>query len=424
MKLLNPTYENESFFIKPNLITKQTNPGKETTMQDLIIKHIFSILITLTLVFFTISLAFAQNTNLYDVKRLDNMQAVSVGSNGIVFKTFNGGNEWVGSYTGYNTDLHAVGYLDAATKIAVGDNGLILKSVLTEQDELWFERASGVYSRLNDLQVLGNGRVVICGDNGVILISADYGERWNSVSTALSTNFHAMDFLDRQNGFLVDDMGNVLKTQDGGLTWTVSPTGVNNDNLFGIDMQNVSDGTIVGENGYIVTTRDGGNTWMENQGQSFTGDFYSVEYISENEALAFGENGVLAKSTDGGLVWLGVSSGTTKDIYAFDYVQNVKGYAVGSEVTLLESKNGSSWYSVLPKPCVNCMSIGYNSLNTNNSQKTGREFNTTNTPDKFSLSQNYPNPFNPVTTIRYLIPVSGFVILKIYDLSGWFFYCY
>lgn len=36
----------------------------------------------------------------------------------------------------------------------------------------------------------------------------------------------------------------------------------------------------------------------------------------------------------------------------------------------------------------------------------------------FNLSQNYPNPFNPVTTIKFSIPVSEQVSLKIYDLTG------
>lgn len=39
-------------------------------------------------------------------------------------------------------------------------------------------------------------------------------------------------------------------------------------------------------------------------------------------------------------------------------------------------------------------------------------------PNYYSLSQNYPNPFNPVTTIKYGIPKSGNVTLKIYDLLG------
>ena len=44
--------------------------------------------------------------------------------------------------------------------------------------------------------------------------------------------------------------------------------------------------------------------------------------------------------------------------------------------------------------------------------------NENNIPEQYSLAQNYPNPFNPFTTIRFEIPVSGNVSIKIYDILG------
>lgn len=41
-----------------------------------------------------------------------------------------------------------------------------------------------------------------------------------------------------------------------------------------------------------------------------------------------------------------------------------------------------------------------------------------NIPGTFSLEQNYPNPFNPATTIKFSVPKTGFITLKIYDMVG------
>jgi hypothetical protein len=54
----------------------------------------------------------------------------------------------------------------------------------------------------------------------------------------------------------------------------------------------------------------------------------------------------------------------------------------------------------------------------NNSTVTSVEGTSEQIPTAYKLEQNYPNPFNPSTTIRYQVPVDGFVTLKIYTLLG------
>jgi len=39
-------------------------------------------------------------------------------------------------------------------------------------------------------------------------------------------------------------------------------------------------------------------------------------------------------------------------------------------------------------------------------------------PSTFGLDQNFPNPFNPTTNIRYEIPFTSKVMLRLFDILG------
>jgi beta-xylosidase len=48
----------------------------------------------------------------------------------------------------------------------------------------------------------------------------------------------------------------------------------------------------------------------------------------------------------------------------------------------------------------------------------GENSQRSNFPLRYNLEQNYPNPFNPVSQIKYSVPKSGFVSIKVYNLLG------
>ena len=49
---------------------------------------------------------------------------------------------------------------------------------------------------------------------------------------------------------------------------------------------------------------------------------------------------------------------------------------------------------------------------------TGTDDEIVTLPKEYTLRQNYPNPFNPMTTIKYAVPKTSLVSIKVYDLTG------
>jgi hypothetical protein len=49
---------------------------------------------------------------------------------------------------------------------------------------------------------------------------------------------------------------------------------------------------------------------------------------------------------------------------------------------------------------------------------TAIEQNSIETPNQYELYQNFPNPFNPSTKIRYSVPQSSTIVIKVFDILG------
>ncbi|HEX2786315.1 MAG TPA: T9SS type A sorting domain-containing protein [Ignavibacteria bacterium] len=84
--------------------------------------------------------------------------------------------------------------------------------------------------------------------------------------------------------------------------------------------------------------------------------------------------------------------------------------------SITTNSGGSGFYASSNLSLTGCVidNIVYGDTNSSSTNIT----NISNIAHDYQLSQNFPNPFNPSTKIKFQIPKSSFVSLKIYDLIG------
>ena len=124
----------------------------------------------------------------------------------------------------------------------------------------------------------------------------DGGTTWESLGDFLANDLY---FFDDKNGFAIGNNSLILKTTDGGKTWsqkTIKETNFNTGTgpakLTKISFKDKNFGMIAGDNLTLLVTEDGGETWeqmIDKRSQSFglfAGDFRSFTIASEKNIWA------------------------------------------------------------------------------------------------------------------------------------------
>ena len=94
---------------------------------------------------------------------------------------------------------------------------------------------------------------------------------------------YAVSFADANTATAVGELGTILRTTDGGATWT-SQWSNPEDGFFGVSFTDANTGTVVGESvggGRILRTTDGGSTWTSQWSDPEYG-FVGVSFTDAN----------------------------------------------------------------------------------------------------------------------------------------------
>ena len=192
---------------------------------------------------------------------------------------------------------------------------------------------------------VGAGLVAV-GDHGVVVHSVD-GQHWHQAKVVpVDGLLTALSFADGQNGWAVGHGGVLLRTKDGGETWTLQPPLEGKPVLLSVWFENSQHGIVVGAYGFASETRDGGRSWQR-LSVSNDGDDYHLNQIfagRNGHLFIAGEGGNAYRSPDNGTTWETLDTGVNGSLWGGASLRDGRVLLVGMSGRVLVSDDlGDTW---------------------------------------------------------------------------------
>lgn len=279
-----------------------------------------------------------------------------------------------------------------------------------QQKSNWVSLASNTYSTLNSVYFIDDYTGLACGESGTIIKTSNGGETWSVLASPDSLNFFDIKFSSAQNGIVVGEKGMIYHTSNLGETWTKIDTKII-EAFFRIVFIDDKLGFISGSNGVMLKTTDGGKNWKVVRTPT-SSLLYAVTFTGANTGFAVGWNGTVIKSTNRGDTWINIPSFTDKYMKDIHFVNKNKGFvcAAGGEIfTTLDG--GENWKKIETSTVSGLVSInfisesrGYITSNKGEILETadgGKTWNVNPSGNYFSLSKIFITPRQKVFIVGF-----------------------
>ncbi len=233
--------------------------------------------------------------------------AIVVGDSSSILTSTNGGDTWLKKLSARKLNLSDVHLLRNGNAVLVGDSSAIYYGINNLDSLIRIPQPPGnTFFRVKFFNQVG----FITGNKGVILKSLDGGYSWTQTKTNVKEILFDISFFDDKRGFAVGWNGTIIATTNSGDSWykvNSEEKGADRNYLKSIDVNDRGYGLIVGGDGTILRTTNYGNTW-EKLDIKFSGGFQKVKIINEDYSLIIGSKGVILVSKDKGETWNVVDS--------------------------------------------------------------------------------------------------------------------
>lgn len=263
------------------------------------------------------------------------------GSVGYIYSTYDGGENWNVERPIPNTLVSNIHFFDNC-----------FAQLFAYGKVFWTDDCGESYTDWNDVPI---GRISMISENEGWIMNGVHGvnnlyhttDKWNSLEKLFFANFSGLNefsFKDVDRGWAVGDRQSILKSIDGGNTWSVSMLeGPEMNSVYYYDANNKWS---VGEQGLIYFKGLSDSRWILIESPVST-NLNSVYFTSEQNGWITGDFGVLLKTSNQGRDWELVDLDINTVSLNSVFLNGRYGIITGDRGTILTTSDfGESWVQI------------------------------------------------------------------------------